>query len=154
MAELEGVSEDNVVVAPGRYDRYRLLNLAVWQERYRVSLRFLLQTLFAYYKQIRRRSRTPGLRITVAALTGIRSRQIIEEAVLATYPSGENFSMARVQDQLRYLGQTNIAIHARNPVDRMDQVAAEYRRRITLRRRAIASGAEKYRRPWRGNPWR
>lgn len=74
-------------------DSYRLLNLEVWSQRYKVSWGIILGILIPYYqKRIKLRKRTTGLGIKIATLTGEFSRCLLVDVLAEFYPNNENLS--------------------------------------------------------------
>jgi len=130
-------------------DGLRLLTLRAWASRYHVSLDFILAFLLdGHFSKIRAR---PGgghvsLGVSVAALTGVKARQALEEEIVRAYPMGENVMAAR--DQLVQIVRPPGALK-RLPQS-ADMIAAygqEMESRQRLRRTKFTS-----KRAWRGNP--
>lgn len=150
------VIRKDVYFAPTERDAFRLLNWKVWTLRYHVSLPFILNTLLPVFQRFRKKqsfARKKTLGVTVAALTGPRAQQILEQAVLREFPNGENELMERSNLQMRMLGfpTANTASHQNGELQYLRDYAAESQKR----RRAWADAQRLYRRrPWRGNPWR
>lgn len=67
----------------------RLLTWKVWSARYRVPLRFVVSTIMDAFRTIRGPIRG-RFGISIATLCGKRAEQILQEALLKTYPAGEN----------------------------------------------------------------
>ena len=77
-------------------DKYRLLRLRTWMERYSVSLDFILDTLLPYYqKRFRTANHKKGLGVKITTLTGKKSEQMLADAVLEAFPNGENVTIAK-----------------------------------------------------------
>lgn len=86
--------EDTLVWMPeGPNARLNLLTLKTWCIRYCVAPEFILDVLTIAYRNIRKDGgvpRTIYLGLPAGVITGPRARKIIEDAVLKTYPNGEN----------------------------------------------------------------
>lgn len=131
-------------------DRKRLLNLLVWSRRYNVTVEFILGALLNYFKNFRKPS--SGLGLAVVSLTGIRARQIVEEAVVNAYPAGENETAARQAQRNKILGISGMAM--KDHGGDIDKMVASYSRTMRDRHRTALDTEQFNQRPWRGNPWR
>lgn len=149
----------NVMLSQKPIDHVRLLNLIVWSQRYSVSLPWMVDQLCKHYANVRERLFrgqpkrdyiTLGIR--PAVLTGVRTRQAIEEVVRKTYPTGENVEMGRSDQRLLLLGQLGTVQLPRKGSIR--NALSVYSQKITMRRRAEAVAGNHFQRAWRGNPWR
>ena len=131
-------------------DRKRLLNLLVWSRRYNVTVEFILDALLGYFKNFRKPS--SGIGVSVVSLTGVRARQIVEEAVVKAYPAGENETAARQAQRNKILGISGTAM--KDHGGDIDKMVASYSRTMRDRHRAALDTEQFNQRPWRGNPWR
>lgn len=81
-------------------DRRRLLVLLVWEERYRVSLEWIVEVLLNIYTKLRKGGRkATGLPVAVRTLVSKRSEEMIELAVTDTYPDNENLTLWEQYEQ-------------------------------------------------------
>src|ERR1022692_1740781 len=106
LARYEQVPERSVRLLLSDQDMWRLMNWKSWSLRYAVPVDFILSTLLNYFRHVRRKR--PGsisLGISVPSLTGARAQEIIEAAIAASFPNGENFDAQRSEMQDRILGQ-------------------------------------------------
>jgi hypothetical protein len=74
-------------------DGFRLLNLKVWCERYRVPPEFVLEAVLARFSRSRRKDEKSGhvaLGLPASMASGISARCAVEEAVVKAFPCGEN----------------------------------------------------------------
>jgi hypothetical protein len=75
-------------------DKESLLILKTWEDKYKVSLRFILLILLPFWESfVQRRSRKmkrAGLNVRVSTLTGKKSEQILVENINKLYPNEEN----------------------------------------------------------------
>lgn len=129
-----------------------LLVLRTWVLRYRVPLKWILQTLYRYYeKPISRAGRKPTMGITIATLCGSASQTIIEEAIMRHFPNGENELDWKHRQRL-------LAAPPPPPKQRSDNVRKfikDYVSWISSRKKTEeATNMRMKRRPYRGNPWR
>ncbi|SRR6266436_322432 len=87
---LKKIRKDDVTLFLNENDRYRLLTLKVWVQRYRVDLRFILETLLPFWEQfVKRRSRkmkTRGLNVKVSTLVGKKSEEILQDQIRKKLP--------------------------------------------------------------------
>lgn len=132
--------------------RLRLLNFKVWSVRYCVPPEFILHVLFEHYRYVRQSRQMDELTLGVGIpqLTGAKSRQVVEEAVLKTYPSGENYRDSKLQMRARFWNLRPIG-HLR--YSNLDEMNRAYTEAIKHRRKLI-DRSHPFTRPWRGNPWR
>lgn len=98
---------ERVVLRLDRNDRYRLLTLKMWSERYRVPVKYILETLMAWTETFARkhfrRTRTEGFGVKVSTLCGKKSEQILETQIAKDFPNGEH-KLAFIQvEQTRIL---------------------------------------------------
>ncbi len=130
----------------------RLLNLKVWTLRYNVSLEFILTTLIRYYQKHNPSARTSSaLGFSPAQLCGRASEEIVREAVKEQMP--DNASKARADLRHKMVGAIR-PIPAPKADDNLDTYCQHYQRWCEKRRSKAERAADKFRRPWRGNPWR
>ena len=150
-AQLGTIYKDVYVPLPQKdADRKRLLNMLVWSRRYNVTVEFILDALLGYFKNFRKPS--SGLGVSVVSLTGVRARQIVEEAVVKAYPAGENETAARQAQRNKILGISGTAM--KDHGGDIDKMIASYSRTMRDRHRAALDTEQFNQRPWRGNPWR
>ena len=89
-----------IYLPTGKNAILQFLNWKVWSLRYCVSLEFILDVLLSYYRaqrKVRDNEKALHLGIPVSVLTGVRSRIIIEEAVVKAFPNGENYKIRSIQ---------------------------------------------------------
>ncbi len=154
LAAIENAPLTDVVMQLRDDDYTRLLTLRAWMLRYKVDLQFILRVLFDYYaKHRKRRFRTKvTLGVRIPTLTGIRSRQVLEEAILQYFPQSENIALYRVEAQRQILeAPTTIKVPSMGKLGRYLRI---YTKRVLTQRRVFQSAEKKYQRAWRGNPWR
>jgi len=92
--ELREIRKDNVNLFLNQKDKYRLLTLRVWSDKYKVDLKFILSTLVPFWEKfIQRRSKKmkqSGLNVRVSTLTGNKSEEILQDSIKRAFPNGEN----------------------------------------------------------------
>jgi len=143
--------------AVSQLDRYRLLMLRIWSEKYKVSLRFILGTLLPFYwsKVSSKHANSKwGFGIRLATLLSGLSEQILSDAVKRTYPDKGNIAEWRWQRRTRMIA-------AGQPLQREDPLAddqfmARYDEQIRARRKELIAAVidEAHRRHcYRDNPW-
>ena len=89
-------------------DRYRLLTLKIWSERYRVPLKYILQVLMAWTetfarKHFQRAKNTEGFGVKVSTLCGKRSQEILEDQIRRDFPNSEHKTTFIQREQNRIL---------------------------------------------------
>lgn len=145
-----------------RQDALRLLTLEVWQERYKVPVRYMLKTILPFWhsvisKRSRRRAKNNGLGCKIVQLVSRRSEDVLVEQILKDYPSGENVLDWRMRQRAEQVlpkreGRPGTLLKA----PEVEQFAANYAKTIGRRQRkmtkAQANSARKRRR-YRDNPW-
>ena len=130
-----------VLLPSSRRDLIRMLNWKVWCMRYHINLETLLTILLQWQQKNRagtnRKELTLG--ISVAVLTSVGARQVVEEAVTRMYPSGEN-------------QEADLSPASPPPLsfdyDSLDEMNQEYSKAMLQRHKAGAI-QPLYRRPWR-----
>lgn len=94
---LEDIRNEKVKLFLTEKDQYRLLILRVWEDKYKIDLRYILQTLVPFWEGfIQRRSKkmkSRGLNVKVSTLTGKKSEQILVDSISKSFPNRENFSL-------------------------------------------------------------
>lgn len=154
LARIEGVPVEAVYITAKPQNQIRLMNWQVWATRYSVSLDFVIHTLLRHYNSIREHQRRSSQRfrlgLPIAAVTGAAAQRVVEQAVAATYPAGENWEMLRSELRMRMLSEPSI-VKIRSGSKRPPEV--EYALATTARRRRLLSAGQRFPRAWRGNPW-
>ena len=152
-------------------DLYRLFVLDTWRQRYRLSIRQILQILVPYYeKKFAKYSKKKTLFGTrLATLTGKHSEKFLELVLTEMYPDNEQVAEWRNRRQLELLEQREFAadwdgweqeLHERRKslLDfKTPKQYARYYEKIVLRGRRKykkeVTKAENKNRPYRGSPW-
>jgi hypothetical protein len=150
-------------------EKYRLLKLRVWMERYNVDLLYILERLIPLWEGfIKRRTKalkSQGLGVKVATLTGKKSEQFLKDMVDRDYPSDTNKELVRINKQNRILNREKSVVEdgIKTKSDGMKNLfdfnspkgyMQYYKRRIsrqTHHREHIIQLLKKY--PYRGNPF-
>ncbi len=153
-AKIDGVPFHGAFKACKLQDREapRILNLKVWCLRYDVSLEQVLRILFSYFENVRHPStnKTVTLGISVKALCGNRSREILEEKLSRDNVSSENL-LAKACEIKRQKAFTSATI---NQTGNLFEATRAYIQATEKRRRRFSKYSYFSRRPWRNNPWR
>lgn len=148
--------------------RYRLYQFWIWKQRYKVSIRWMLNVLLPVYHK-RMQKIVPGkgsnsLGVRIPTLTGKKSGEIIEMAVDNFFPSGGNYT-EELQERRRQLvadrteGDDEDFVVRRKELQDFptpEAYAKYYARRIKRSRKATAKVVktlEKNPKPYRGNPF-
>ena len=125
--------EDTCVWLPqGPNAELSMLTLKVWTLRYCITPEFLMDTLTLCFRNGRRYDpKDPDIRLGIPAsiISGTAARNYVEEAVLKTFPNGENRKVAS-QPHPRILKQ-------KLDYDNPDQALKEYAKGIAWARRTF-----------------
>jgi hypothetical protein len=146
-------------------DRQRLTVLLVWEQKYKVSLEWMVELLLNHYQGKRKRVtsgrhyRNPALPVRVVTLVSETSRELIENAIEAAYPNGENVQMWRTR--MRHLLATSaVEVEPSAPFTKFDSLkdyVRSYAESILFYRDVVDGQAARRRqggKPYRNSPWR
>jgi len=141
-------------------ERYRLMILVAWAEKYKVPLPFVYQTLVSYWRQ---KTKRPGKRIALLgarlrSLTSKTSESILLSAIEREFPGAENIFEWKERKKKQLLGLTEQRGRPMQLLNLLspDEILYNYDRRVRRRAKRMerASGSDKRKkRAWRGNPW-
>jgi hypothetical protein len=140
-------------------DELRLLTLAVWAERYKVSLEFVVTTLVTFWSKVVRAKARGGIGVKIWTLVGKKSHEVLLEEIARQYPNKENEDEWRWKKRLQQVEANPRGLVRVATVLDTDNVAdfcKIYSKRMTRRGRLIdraTSSVLKRRRAYRGNPW-
>jgi hypothetical protein len=143
----------------------RLVKLKVWEERYHVSLTYVLKTILGHWyatmpKDRRTKARdAKSLGIGLAQLTGVAAESILKEKVMEDFPDGENEAIHKQDERDRILEFLDQELPTRQKsilaYSKISDFVASYRKSIDRRRRETDTISVKMSRmAWRGNPFR
>lgn len=142
---------------PSMEDKLRLLTLEGWEEKYRVSLNWILVQLVPFWRKRFVSYRKVGgksLGVSVATLVGKKSEEILKQKLSEQFPDGENLARWRVREQAR---QWDISWDQPIRVEDWEhpqETILRYQRRMVAERRERKSWvAKRKRRRYRDNPW-
>lgn len=147
-------------------DRYRLLILKTWTDRYNVSLRYILETILPFWESfIQKRSKRlkgRGLNVRVSTLTGKKSEDILREQIKKDFPNDANKIIRINQERQRIISRAHYLENKRKGISdieyprfrSVERYIRNYRYRIRkeskYRMKLEASFQE---RPYRTNPF-
>ena len=146
-------------------DRYKLLRLRVWKERYRVDLVYILQVLIPFWENfVQRRSKKmkkEGLNVRVGTLTGKKSESILVDQIKKDYPDNlqKTLFIASERQRLNILNDTDqdeFRVKRKSLLDYSTPRAyvTAYRRKIKEQQKEREHFAlVMQQRPYRGNPF-
>ena len=142
-------------------DFYRLYNVWIWSERYKLSIRQILQVLVPYWSKRfkRRKGKAWGLGVKLHTFAGKHSQRKLEEYVAEAFPTGENFALAKQKRKFKLLGLAQRElVKSRSIVEckTIEEFVRKYGRRVGARRKELDKAEQQQsrkRRPYRGNPW-
>jgi hypothetical protein len=137
-------------------DELRLLRLVQWQEKYRVSLDWILAQLLPIWRsKYSKYKTTKGLGVSVATLVGMKSELMLQEAILKDFPEGENIARWLTREQQRQWFQFTDRMARSEDWENPRRMLKVYRRRMEAERSERREFAlEQQRRNYRNNPWR
>lgn len=153
-------------------DELRLLILAQWEQKYKVSLSYILETILPYWhKRLAKTARSKnGLGVRVTSLIGKISEKLLKDRIAEDFPGDEHKQEAK-WERRRFLIQRRsgklemdsdldfpVTIRKKTLLDYKSpkQFVRSYRKRITSARKefdlAVADKKNR-RRPYRDSPW-
>lgn len=158
---------DRQIFRLSKLDGYRLLTLWVWQQRYHVSIRFMLKKLVPYYlKAIEKRHRVSknSLGIRIQTLVGKRSEELVREAIQQEYPNQEHIGLWLWNQRRKILSRRELEqadefqIRSKSILDyrKPEAYVRAYRRRMAEEKKAFEKQCQSKSnrlRPYRGNPF-
>lgn len=138
---------------PKREDDYRLLRLLQWEEKYKVSVRWIVHLLVPIWKKKYSKYQKNGIGVTIATLVGKKSEEILVQSIVEKFPDGEHLMKWRANaqnGQWRRLQEEKRKLKWENPT----QAISQYRKAILQERESFRRLSQKMkRRKWRSNPW-
>jgi hypothetical protein len=135
-------------------DEIRCLRLEQWEDRYRVSLRFILTTIVPIWKQKFARYSAGAFGVKIPTLVGQKSEEILKQKIAELFPNGENIQQWKATAQQRQWTQYRDGIKQKENWENPRDAVREYQQRM-IRERELRKEFEKKARlrPYRGNPW-
>lgn len=142
-------------------DQTRLVTLALWAEKYKVPVRFIIEHLVPIVQSMMRGKlrRSMYLGISPATFCGNFAEKKLQEEITRAFPDAENEWEWRWNKQREQLPESSLRTTVKSIIDydSIDLFVAAYGRRIKRKRsevmRAKQSSARS-KQPYRGNPWR
>lgn len=167
-AALSKMKDEKVRLFLPQNDKYRLLKLKLWTEKYSVDLYYIISKLVPIWASfIRRQSKalkSQGLGVRVATLTGKKSEQLLQDLIAKDFSSDQNKLLHRINEQNRILNEVveskdGIKTESDSVKNILDFPSPKgymryYKRRIRRQlkyRNLIIEEMMKY--PYRGNPF-
>jgi hypothetical protein len=135
-------------------DEIRCLRLQQWEDRYKVSLRFILKTIVPIWKQKFARYTTGAFGVKIPTLVGDKSEEILKQKVLELFPDGENIRQWKSIKQQAQWNHYREGIRQKENWESPRDAVREYQQRMN-RERELRKEFEKAARlrPYRNNPW-
>lgn len=134
-------------------DEYRLIRLLQWEEKYQVSMEWMLHLLLPIWKKMYGRYQRNGIGVTIATLTGKKSEEIVVQHIQEEFPDRENREQWKARQQTKQFESTK-DIPLRKLPEGMDEFLQGYLARMARQRVERSQFARKMRRRnWRMNPW-
>lgn len=149
-------------------DRKRLTVLLVWEQRYKVSLEWMVEVLLRHYQDKRkriitgRRYRNPALPVRTVTLVSPTSCEIIEKELAQAYPNDEHLDVWRQHKQYALVSK-KVADFVGSVLGRTftdfpttEEFVRHYSRGINEHREIEERMANERRKgkPYRNSPWR
>lgn len=141
---------------PSTEDQLRLLTLAGWEQKHKISIEWMLQQLVPYWRsRFAKYRKSQGLGVTISTLVGKKSEEFIKQKIVEAFPEGENWDQWRVLAQARQWEEA-----WEHPIKNEDwenphEVILQYQRRMVAERRERNIWVrERKKRKYRNNPWR
>lgn len=145
----------------GQENERKLLTLKVWEEKYGVTIGYILETLVPHYQErFRQRRRSDGRRgmpCSVPTLTGKVSEQLLKKQIELDFPDQEHLELRRqIQRELLLAEQEDVEYQRRKNITDYEWPSAfvqSYEHRIREARRHRDRARQERQKPYRGNPW-
>lgn len=135
-------------------DEIRCLRLEQWEEKYKVSLEFILRTLVPIWKRKFARYSTGGFGVKIPTLVGQKSEDILKGKILELFPDGENVRQWKAVEQQKQWAQYREGVRQKENWELPMRAVQEYQHRMEREREARKEFEKKaWLRPYRGNPW-
>lgn len=153
-------------------DRKRLTVLLVWEQRYKVPLEWIVETLLRHYQYKRkriitgRRYRNPALPVRTVTLVSPTSAEIIEKEIAQAYPADEHLDIWRerkryeiLAKQLSTEGLSGRSVVGKTFIDfsSTEDFVKHYSKMVEEHRLIedkIAGERRRKGKPYRGSPWK
>lgn len=153
-------------------DRKRLTVLLVWEQRYKVSLEWMVETLLLHYQGKRkkiitgRRYRNPALPVRTVTLVSPTSAEIIEKEIEQAYPNDEHLEIWRERKRYEFLAKQvsaegldgkGVLNHTFVDFSSSKEFVDYYTRMVDgyrLMEEKIAGERRRKGKPFRNSPWR
>lgn len=149
---------------PKHEDQVRLLKLRMWEQKYRVSLKYILDTLVPHYEKLGKRktgrANSKGLGTTIAILTGPAAEEYLCERIAKDFPDNENVIDWKEKERQRCLALLDKEELIGRPrkilsYPTLSEYMKVYRKKVEKARRSTSKRETKLaKQPWRNNPWR
>ena len=123
----------------------RLNNWHAWSLEFGVSLNFIAEFVFKYFAKQRKESN--GIGLSIPAITGSAMRSRLADLVRKT---GGDRQVVRVARQKQIVG---VPIFVRCYGETTDSFIKGYQKKSREVQRKLAVAKNRFRRPFRGNPW-
>lgn len=135
-------------------DEIRCLRFEQWEEKYRVSLTWILKTLVPIWRQKFARYSMGAFGVKIPTLVGQKSEEILKEKIKQLYPDGENLRQWKATEQQRQWSQYRQGVRVTENWELPMHAIREYQQRMVRERRDRNEFEKQARlRPYRGNPW-
>lgn len=135
-------------------DEIRCLRLEQWEQKYRVSLKWIILTLVPIWKKKFARYASGAFGVKIATLVGDKSEEILRCKILELFPDGENIRQWKAGEQQRQWSRYREGIRQRENWEYPSQAVTDYQQRMMREREARKSFEKKaQRREYRNNPW-
>jgi hypothetical protein len=157
---------DKRLYYPKREDSIRLLKLRVWENRYKVTLEYILGVLIPHFAKMSERFRrkvSSGIGTTIPILTGQAAEEFLKLRISKDFPNNENVLDWKERYKticLKKIKESEGTIPSRKSrgVLQFKSVNAflkAYEAKIEAARKEDRIAEKSLaKQPWRGNPWR
>jgi hypothetical protein len=135
-------------------DEIRCLRLEQWEDRYKVSLRFILTSIVPIWKRKFARYAAGAFGVKIPTLVGEKSEEILKGKIEELFPDGENIRQWKATQQQRQWALFREGIRQKENWEEPGQAVRDYQQRMEREREARKKFEKKAKlRPYRGNPW-
>jgi len=137
-----------------REDEIRCLRLEQWEEKYRVPLWWILQTLVPIWRRKFAKYSLGAFGVKIPTLVGAKSEEIIRSEIKTQFPDGENVRQWKAREQQKQWSRYREGVGLREDWSHPLTAAKEYQQRMLRERKArVKFERTARRRLYRGNPW-
>jgi hypothetical protein len=140
---------------PSKEDELRLLRLEQWEQKYKVSMEWMLGVLVpVWLNKFGKFKKGQSLGVSISTLVGQASERILRIELDKLYPEREHIQIWRAREQQRQWLQVEEDLWGREDWTVPKEMVRRYRRKMGRARERLRRFSQSQKRPYRGNPWK